>query len=25
VLAATTEGDDRGLALFLRLFRHAAD
>jgi hypothetical protein len=25
VLAATTEGDDGGLALFLRLFRHAAD
>ena len=25
MLAATTEGDDRWLALFLRLFRHAAD
>ena len=25
VLAATTEGDDGGLALFLRLLRHAAD
>jgi hypothetical protein len=23
MLAATTEGDDGGLALFLRLFRHA--